>query len=116
LNACAQAPNSSWPSTGSRVSSRPSAGERGRALARPSYGPERAARQQDARARGEQDEDADPAEQDVPQLRQLVPEVVLGEEEVEVRTVRGGRAGDHVALPADLRALVAQLALGHDVP
>jgi hypothetical protein len=85
-------------------------------LARPGDRPQRAARQQDPRDRGQEDEDADPDEEDVPQLRQLVPEVVLGEEEVEVRAVRGGRAGDHVALAADRRALVAQVAAGHDLP
>jgi hypothetical protein len=89
--------------------------QRVRGLARPGDGPKRSARQQDPRAGGEEDEDADPAEQDVPQLRQLVPEAVLGEEEVEVRPVRGGRTRDHVAGSADLCALVAQLATGHDL-
>ena len=82
LNEAAQAPNSSFDSTGSRVSRSPSASEwaatlalaTGRSMRRASNAPDE---------RSEEHDSAQDVEEDVAQLAQLVPEPLLGEEVVE---------------------------------
>ena len=90
-------------------------GQRLRRAAGPRHRPERTAREHDSRECRQQHEDPDPAEQHVAQHRQLVPQAVLGEEEVELPPVRGGSAGDEEPVARDGRALVAELAAPDDL-
>ena len=96
LNDAAQAPNSSALSTGMRVSRSPSASDCAAALARPTGASVRRARSAPTSVADErQDQHAD--EEDRAELAELVLELLLGEDEVELRVGAGDLAADHDA-------------------
>ena len=88
--------------------------KRPRRAARLRDGSQRPARERPADQRGEHDQDADADQQDVPQVGELVPDLLLGEEEVELR-VAARAADDQVARPGDSLPLVADVSVTHDL-
>src|SRR5207253_9173220 len=75
-------------------------------------GPERATGKERADERGDEHQDADPDEQDVPELRELVAEALLREEVIELRIAAGRPADDDVVRAGHRLARVAKLAPG----
>ena len=116
LKDVAQRPNSSELSTGRRVSSRPSAREWAAVLARLTGASVRRARSAPARP-ATTTTIPSPTSRIVPQVGEVVPELLLGEEEVRLVALaaRNLPAGDEVARVGDLRALVGELAVGHEL-
>ncbi len=89
-----------------------SLGQRARCVAGACNGRQRATSDERACSGGEEHEQQRAADEDVPQVGELAPQLVLGEEEVEV-DVRSGHASpdEDVARAPDVDALVRQLAV-----
>ena len=93
-----------------------SLGERARRLACARDGSQRAAREERADEGCDQHQDPDPDEQDVPELYELVAEVLLREEEVELGVAAGRPADDEVVRARHRLARVAELAVPDELP